>query len=197
MHVESVGDVRALSPKGAMGLMQIMPETWAILRARFGLGANPYDPHDNILAGAAYLRKLHDRYGAAGFLAAYDAGPARYEDRLATGRPLPPRRAPTSPCSRGWSLASGLTMRRSSPSPPIPGPKRRSLLCGPRAGPMTSADVRPARRQPFDRRRCGRFDGACTAIERPVRPYVPSEFEAMSGTCSHRSLWGHIAALGV
>jgi soluble lytic murein transglycosylase-like protein len=89
MRVESVGDVRALSPKGAMGLMQIMPETWAILRARYGLGANPYDPHDNILAGAAYLRELHDRYGAPGFLAAYDAGPVRYEEHLASGRPLP------------------------------------------------------------------------------------------------------------
>jgi hypothetical protein len=89
MRVESVGDVHALSPKGAMGLMQIMPETWAILHARYGLGADPYDPHDNILAGTAYLRQLHARYGAAGFLAAYNAGPARYEDHLATGRPLP------------------------------------------------------------------------------------------------------------
>ena len=89
MQVESVGDVRALSPKGAMGLMQIMPETWAALRSRYGLGADPYDAHDNILAGAAYLRELHDRYGSPGFLAAYNAGPARYEDHLATGRPLP------------------------------------------------------------------------------------------------------------
>jgi soluble lytic murein transglycosylase-like protein len=89
MRVESVADVHALSPKGAMGLMQIMPETWAILRARYGLGADPYEPHDNILAGAAYLRELHDRYGAPGFLAAYDAGPVRYEEHLASGRPLP------------------------------------------------------------------------------------------------------------
>lgn len=89
MHVESIGDVHALSSKGAMGLMQIMPTTWADLRARYGLGANPYDPHDNILAGAAYLRELHDRYGASGFLAAYNAGPARYENHLATGQPLP------------------------------------------------------------------------------------------------------------
>ena len=80
MQVESVGDVRALSAKGAMGLMQIMPQTWSGLRLRYGLGANPYDPHDNILAGAAYLRELHDRYGAPGFLAAYNAGPARYDD---------------------------------------------------------------------------------------------------------------------
>jgi len=89
MRAESFGDVRALSPKGAMGLMQIMPATWAGLRLRYGLGADPYNAHDNIIAGAAYLRELHDRYGAPGFLAAYNAGPARYEDHLATGRPLP------------------------------------------------------------------------------------------------------------
>jgi hypothetical protein len=89
MQAESLGDVRALSPKGAIGLMQIMPETWAELRLRYGLGADPYDPHDNITAGAAYLRELHDRYGERGFLAAYNAGPGRYEDYLTTGRPLP------------------------------------------------------------------------------------------------------------
>ena len=89
MQVESFGDVRALSPKGAMGLMQIMPEAWATLRSRYGLGGDPYDAHDNILAGAAYLRELLNRYGSPGFLAAYNAGPARYEDHLATGRTLP------------------------------------------------------------------------------------------------------------
>lgn len=89
MQVESLGDPHALSPKGAMGLMQIMPETWDVLRSRYGLGTDPYDPHDNVLAGAACLRELYDRYGAGGFLAAYNAAPARYEDHLATGRPLP------------------------------------------------------------------------------------------------------------
>ncbi len=89
MQVESRGIVRSVSPKGAMGLMQIMPDTWSGLRSRYGLGADPFDPHDNILAGAAYLRELHDRYGELGFLAAYNAGPGRYEDHLATGRPLP------------------------------------------------------------------------------------------------------------
>jgi hypothetical protein len=88
MTVESAGDVRARSPKGAMGLMQIMPETWADLRIHHRLGSNPYDPRDNILAGAAYLHELHDRYGSPGFLAAYNAGPGRYEQYLA-GRPLP------------------------------------------------------------------------------------------------------------
>lgn len=88
LQVESAGDGRAVSPKGAMGLMQLMPETWATLRARHGLGSDPFDPRDNILAGAAYLREMHDRYGTPGFLAAYNAGPARYEASL-TGRPLP------------------------------------------------------------------------------------------------------------
>jgi hypothetical protein len=89
MRAESFGAVHAISPKGAMGLMQIMPATWAGLRQRCRLGADPYDAHGNIIAGAAYLRELHDRYGAPGFLAAYNAGPARWEDQLATDRPLP------------------------------------------------------------------------------------------------------------
>jgi hypothetical protein len=73
-----------------MGLMQVMPDTWAELRARHRLGRNPYDPHDNILAGTAYLREMWDRYGdVAAMLAAYNAGPARYDEHRAKGRPLP------------------------------------------------------------------------------------------------------------
>jgi soluble lytic murein transglycosylase-like protein len=89
MRVESAGEVRARSRKGAMGLTQIMPETWTELRARYNLGTDPYDPRDNIMAGTAYLREMYDRYGAPGFLAAYNAGPGRYENHLATGRSLP------------------------------------------------------------------------------------------------------------
>ncbi|MBZ9674065.1 lytic transglycosylase domain-containing protein [Mesorhizobium sp. ESP7-2] len=88
MQLESARDLRALSPKGAVGLMQIMPGTWAELRLRHQLGRDPYDPHDNILAGTAYLRELYDRYGSPGFLAAYNAGPGRYEASL-KGLPLP------------------------------------------------------------------------------------------------------------
>lgn len=91
MQVESAGDRRAVSAAGAMGLMQIMPATWAELRLRHRLGADPFAPRDNILAGTAYLREMLDRYGSVGaMLAAYNAGPARYEDHLATGRALPP-----------------------------------------------------------------------------------------------------------
>lgn len=85
---ESAGQARAVSPAGAMGLMQVMPATWRELRARHRLGTDPFDPADNILAGAAYLRELRDRYGAPGFLAAYNAGPGRYEASL-LGRTLP------------------------------------------------------------------------------------------------------------
>jgi len=89
MQVESGGDAHALSPKGAMGLMQIMPETYEALRQAFGLGADPYQPRDNIMAGAAYLHEMLDLYGTSGFLAAYNAGPARYDEQLETGEPLP------------------------------------------------------------------------------------------------------------
>ena len=90
MAVESTGDRNAVSPKGAIGLMQIMPETWNELRARYGLGSDPWQPRANILAGAAYLREMHDRYGSiAAMLAAYNAGPARYDKHLANGRALP------------------------------------------------------------------------------------------------------------
>ncbi|MFG1314614.1 lytic transglycosylase domain-containing protein [Xanthobacter autotrophicus] len=88
MRAESAVDATAVSPRGTMGLMQIRPETWADLRLRHRLGEDPFDPRDNILAGAAYLRELFDRYGVPGLLAAYHAGPARYEAYLA-GRPLP------------------------------------------------------------------------------------------------------------
>jgi hypothetical protein len=88
IQAESGGDPLALSPKGAIGLMQIMPATWAVLRHRYHLGSDPYDPRDNILGGAALLRELYDRFGASGFLAAYNAGPSRYLAFLTQGLPL-------------------------------------------------------------------------------------------------------------
>jgi SLT domain-containing protein len=88
MRAESRGNPRAVSPKGAMGLMQIMPATWNDLRVRHRLGPDAFDPHDNIIAGAGYIRELFDRYGSPGWIAAYNAGPGRYEAAL-RGRPLP------------------------------------------------------------------------------------------------------------
>lgn len=89
IRIESNGNPKALSPKGAVGLMQLMPDTYAELRVRYGLGADPKDFHDNIIAGTAYLHEMRERFGTAGFIAAYNAGPQRYEEHLATGRPLP------------------------------------------------------------------------------------------------------------
>jgi soluble lytic murein transglycosylase-like protein len=77
------------SRAGAMGLMQLMPGTWADMRAAYGLGNDPDDPADNISAGTAYLRLLYERYGYPGLFAAYNAGPARYDDYLAGRSRLP------------------------------------------------------------------------------------------------------------
>ncbi|MHC1547919.1 lytic transglycosylase domain-containing protein [Phyllobacterium sp. K27] len=119
MRVESRGDVRAISSAGAMGLMQVMPATWAELRARYGLGNDPYAPRDNILAGAAYLREMHDRYGSPGFLAAYNAGPGRYEEYRANGRPLPAETrayvAVLAPIIGGGDLAVPVTVATADP----------------------------------------------------------------------------------
>ena len=119
MRAESDSDPRATSPKGAIGLMQIMPETWAELRVRYRLGDDPYDPHDNIVAGTAYIRELFDRYGSPEWIAAYNAGPGRYEEAL-KGRPLPPETrayvAALAPIIRG-SETTGAVMVASADPP--------------------------------------------------------------------------------
>ena len=122
MRVESAGDRTAVSRAGAMGLMQIMPGTYAELRRQHGLGPDPFDVRDNIFAGAAYLRRMYDRYGAPGFLAAYNAGPGRWERHLAGRRALPTetinylaRLAP----ELGVSLESA-TIAATAPTPPSP-----------------------------------------------------------------------------
>jgi len=94
MRAESGGrtmlDGRPVTSRaGAMGLMQLMPGTWREMRAAHGLGPDPHEPRDNILAGTAYLRAMYDRFGYPGLFAAYNAGPARYAEHLASGRRLP------------------------------------------------------------------------------------------------------------
>jgi soluble lytic murein transglycosylase-like protein len=95
MRVESGGQTLLngrpiTSAAGAMGLMQIMPRTWAYLRDRYGFGADPYDPRDNIFAGAAFLRELYLQYGYPNLFAAYSAGPSRLDSFLQGGSTLPP-----------------------------------------------------------------------------------------------------------
>ena len=89
LQVESAGRAQTSSSRGALGLMQIMPQTWAELSSRYRLGSNPLDPRANILAGSAYLREMLDRFGSAGVFAAYNAGPGRYLEHFEMGRPLP------------------------------------------------------------------------------------------------------------
>lgn len=90
MQAESANDPAAVSPAGAMGLMQIMPATWTMLTARHGLGSKPFEPRANILAGTAYLRAMLDRYGELTLaLAAYNAGPGHVDSYRRTGRTLP------------------------------------------------------------------------------------------------------------
>lgn len=72
IRTESAFQARAVSPKGARGAMQIMPET----QKELGL-EDPYDAEANVMAGSAYLRRQLDRFGSLDLaLAAYNAGPA-------------------------------------------------------------------------------------------------------------------------
>ncbi len=89
MRQESGGRPNATSPVGAMGLMQVMPGTYAELRRRHSLGPDPYHPYDSIMAGTAYIREMYDLFGSPAFLAAYNAGPRRLEDFLYNNRGLP------------------------------------------------------------------------------------------------------------
>ena len=83
------GDIPITSIKGAMGLMQVMPDTWRDMRLDYGLGANPYDPRDNVMAGAAYIKFLNGKYGYPALFAAYNDGPGNLEANLAGARDLP------------------------------------------------------------------------------------------------------------
>ena len=89
IRAESNGNARAVSPKGAKGLMQIMPGTWAYLQRKVRIGDNPFAVRDNVMAGSAYLRELYDRFGFPGCLAAYNAGPGRYQSYVEGRRSLP------------------------------------------------------------------------------------------------------------
>lgn len=84
-----IGGRPTTSRAGAMGLMQLMPQTWAEMRARLHLGPDPHAPRDNILAGSFYLRLMYERFGYPGMFAAYNVGPGRYAAHLASGRVLP------------------------------------------------------------------------------------------------------------
>jgi soluble lytic murein transglycosylase-like protein len=108
IQVESAFDPLARSPKGAMGLMQLMPATAAAYGAR-----NPWDPMQNIRAGVAYLRHLLDRYAGDEelALAAYNAGPAAVERY---GHQVPPYQETRQYVRRIRTVSPP------APAPPVP-----------------------------------------------------------------------------
>ena len=104
------------SSAGAMGIMQVMPETYQEMRQQYGLGADPYDPHNNVLAGTAYLSWLYGKYGYPKMFAAYNAGPGTVEAQSAGTRKLPDE---TRAYVRGIALILGAPLKPSQPIEPI------------------------------------------------------------------------------
>ena len=110
IQVESAFNPRAVSSKGAMGLMQLMPAT----ARQFGV-ANAFNPVDNVRGGVAYLRQLLDRYNNNErlALAAYNAGPGAVDRH---GQNVPPFRETRDYVSRVNTLAG----EGEAPPPPAP-----------------------------------------------------------------------------
>lgn len=139
MRVESAGRTAAVSHAGAMGLMQVMPGTYAELRSRYGLGADPFDVRDNVMAGTAYLREMFDRYGAPGFLAAYNAGPGRWEEHLAGRRALPGETVGYLAKLAPMLDVGAAPVRSSEPSLPAPSPFQASIFVALHSAPPVRA----------------------------------------------------------
>ena len=78
-----------VSTAGAMGIMQVMPQTYATMRALYGLGPDPFDPNDNVMAGTATLHLLYKTYGYPMLFAAYNDGPAMLAAHDRAGQPWP------------------------------------------------------------------------------------------------------------
>jgi soluble lytic murein transglycosylase len=94
IEVESRFDPYAVSHKGALGLMQVLPSTGAPIARRLGIAwrgpQTLFDPHANVRIGVAYLRELIDRYAnVRAALAAYNWGPGEIDARLREGAVLP------------------------------------------------------------------------------------------------------------
>lgn len=180
------------SNAGAMGLMQVMPGTYDELRGRYpDLTDDPFDPHNNVMAGTAYIREMYDIYGSPGFLAAYNAGPGRLDDHLTRNRALPeetrryvaaigPRIADSQPSksSPGEQYAMNALPFSASPSPryaasaparPTPEPPERPFIV------LNPAPTRLALDPVPDAHDTEREPVQVAMLPEPPRPAPPSE----------------------
>jgi soluble lytic murein transglycosylase-like protein len=137
MHAESAGRTTLhgqpiTSSAGAMGLMQVMPGTYRDMRAAYHLGADAYDPRDNILAGTAYLRAMYDRFGYPGLFAAYNAGPGRYDAYLKGKTRLPAETA--TYLAKLAPASSGVMVTAQNPSTSALFVRLDKLIARPSAG---------------------------------------------------------------
>lgn len=145
MHVESRGNARAVSSAGAMGVMQIMPATWAMLSARHGLGRDPFDVRANILGGAAYLRAMWDRYGDVRLmLAAYNAGPGRADAYAAGRRGLPAETVAYVAAIAPAIGASSIAPLAPAPTASAPAWRSASIFVGEGGSSMPGSSAAPA-----------------------------------------------------
>ncbi len=171
MRVESGGrlyhnDTLVTSPVGAMGLMQVMPATFDGIRGQFtGIGDDPYDPHNSILAGTAYIRQMYDVYGSPGFLAAYNAGPGNLDAYLTRGRRLPAE-------TRHYVAMIAPYIRDSNPN-------NRSQAD------MLAMNHVAATPEPVE---VAEADGEEAAPRRAPRPAVPSRYERLAEARSERQV---------
>ncbi len=189
MRVESGGRTEMngqpiTSGAGAMGLMQVMPATYDELRGRYELGDDPYDPHNSILAGSAYIRELYDLYGNPGFLAAYNGGPGRLDDYLTRNRSLPDETR-RYVAKIGPYIADSFPARRSTAEQYAMNSLPATIASGPRYAdtaayvPPAAALPRSIRRRATDRRCPGRRRAfmsrrrLCRSPRRPLRRLLP------------------------
>jgi hypothetical protein len=143
------------------------------------------------LAGAVYLRELYDRYGSPGFLAAYNAGPTRYEDHLMTGRLLPAEtRAHIADV--GPSIGVGTlddTMRVTAGPRAWTEPRLFPIRPDNNAQPSRPSSNGPVG-QPSPAHDNSGLDASFTTLEWTIRAHIGADIAAMTSLARHHAVEG-------